>query len=412
MKLKAGSLLYAVYICLLISIFCGALIFIFNLDLQLTQRQSIRSELIDRCSSCLNYYMSQSNLDLEEATQKIDLFEDGLQCAATKSDWGAFSIIQVKAFFKKDTIAQTAFIGKKNDYEDLAIYLCDWGDDLKVSGLTQLQGDLKIPNGRHRKISILGNSQLNQPMIDGAVSSSTQLLPEIKDNILDEPKVAQATILSQIRSRKLVFNDFDSPTMLIEVSKNERVSNRILKGNIRLHSLDTIYIENTSELQDIMVTAPKVVIESGFKGSLQAFAGNEIVVEENVLLDYPSGLFIFPGQYEFDKKITVAKNARVFGGIIIQGDSFDQKESNSISVQSEAMIMGDIYCNGILELQGTVNGSIFAHKLNLETKNGSYENTLLNAEVKATERPPGMLSPCLWFKNDNNTNGHGIVKTL
>ncbi|WP_396591874.1 hypothetical protein [Allomuricauda sp. R78024] len=354
--------------------------------------------------------MSGSNQGTGKTIENINLFDDGIQCRFIKSTWGAFTKVKVKSFFKKDTVTRTSFIGRKNPQNSLALYLCNWGDELKVSGTTKILGDLKLPNGRFKKSSILGNSQLNRPVISGLITSSNQSLPEILIESNPLPERTTQIKLSKIKTNQQIFNDFESPTLLVDVAKTERITNFNLKGNILLKSNDTIYIESSSRLEDVIISAPKVVIQNGFQGSIQVFADKEIVIDSNVILTYPSALFIFSKTNEFSKNITISKNAQIYGGIVLGGASFDQREANTIVIKKGALIVGDIYCNGKLELQGKVLGTVLSHKLNLETKNGSYENTLLNAEINASDRPKGALSPFLSFKNEESN--YNVIKNL
>ena len=53
--IKASSLVYAVFICLLVSIMTGGLIYWAKLSNDLSTNNQIKEALIDHCESCFNY---------------------------------------------------------------------------------------------------------------------------------------------------------------------------------------------------------------------------------------------------------------------------------------------------------------------------------------------------------------------
>ncbi len=408
---KAGSLLYAVYVCLLISVMSAALIFIFNYNLQLSTRQAIQSDLIDLCDSCIEFYLSDPNNFSEFTTEQLDLFNNGLLCGFSKKKWGSFTLLTVQAFFKNDTVQKRAFVGPRDTVKKLALVVCDWDEPLKVSGLTLIKGAMELPSAGYKKVTILGNNQLNKPILEGAVSRSSQLLPEVTIGTpIAESENSIGTSLSKMDKRSLIYNDFKKEPLVIELNKGERLNNMSFKGNVVIKSEDTLYIESSTKLEDVIVQAPKIVIGKGFKGRAQFFAKKEITVEEEVLLGYPSSLVIPANKGLFEKKITLSRDSKIYGGVVINGDTFDEKENNRIIINEKALIIGALYCNGRLQLQGTVRGTVYTHKFQLETKSGNYENVLLNGTIDAIGIPRGFRYSALF--DNQETTFYGIIKTL
>ncbi len=402
--IKAGSLLYAIYICLLISLLTGALLLVFSFKKDFTLKLAIKSKLVNQCESCINYYLS----DIENNNDVVDIFDDGLKCRFAKSKWGLFEKLTTKAFFKNDTIEKTILIGAASDNKNLALYLCDWGEELKISGNTSIKGDLNLPLKKIKTINILGNSQINKPKANGNIFSSNQNLPKLDYAIQNQN--GKSIFFSEVRSQGYIFNDFKNSPLTIELEKGDKLTNLQLKGNIILNSKDTLYIDKYAKIQDVIIKAPKVVFERGFVGSLQVFADKEIIVEENVILQYPSSLAIISENNIDQKKIEINGDSQIYGALILDGKSFDEKENNEINLDEETLVVGDLYCNGKLELKGKITGSVYAHKLKLETKSGNYENVILNTVIDATSIPINYARlPILSNKNEQT---YEVIKEL
>ncbi|NHF59002.1 polymer-forming cytoskeletal protein [Flavobacteriaceae bacterium TP-CH-4] len=389
----------------------AALIFIFNYNLELSTRQAVQSDLIDLCDSCTEFYLSDPDNFSDLRSEKRDLFDNGLICGFSKKKWGSYTVLTVQAFFKKDTIQKSAFVGPREGKDKLALVVCDWDEPLKISGLTKVIGPMKLPSSGYKMVNILGNNQLNKPQLSGAITKSSQSLPEITTVApLMENTSGIRTNLSKIDKRSLLYNDFKETPIVIELDMGEQLNNLSFKGNVLIKSIDTLYIDSSTGLKDVIVQAPKIVIRKGFEGRAQFFAEKEIFVEEAVLLAYPSSLVVTSGNSLLDKKITLSKHSKLYGGVVMDATTFDEKEANKIIVEEDASITGTLFCNGRLQLQGTVRGTVHAHKLQLETKSGKYENTLLNSTIDAVNIPNGFIYPPL-FKTQEKTP-YGIAKTL
>ncbi len=410
--IKAGSLLYAVYVCLLISVMSAALVFIFNYNLQLATRQTVQSDLIDLCGSCMEYYLADARHFADLYPEHIDPFDNGLRCRFTKNKWGLFTSLTVTAYFKKDTINKSTFVGPRKSDKELALVLCDWDEPLKVSGTTVINGSMQLPRSGYKKVNLLGNSQLNKPVILGSIGSSKQALPKLEVEGYTRVPEGKGTTLSKIDRKAAVFNDFNTDPLIIKLQKGEQLDRLSLKGNIIIEATDTLYINNTTRLTDVIVYAPKIVLMKNFKGGAQFFAEYEIEVEEAVVLEYPTALAIMANNNILkDKKITIAKNSKIYGSIVLDAATFDEKEANTVVIEEDASILGTVYCNGKLQLSGSVTGTVYAHKLSLETKSGTYANTLLNAKIDAVKVPSSFVHVPL-FNSKAPNSIYGVVKTF
>lgn len=400
--LKAGSLLYAIYVCLIIAILSGGLIYVFTINKTLATRQSVKEQLIDRCSSCFDYFLSNSTSLGKTNTQQVDLFSDGLICEFTKERWGMYSKLLGKAFFKKDTIDRNYIIGEVVDSNPLALYLCDFGEELKISGITKIKGNVRLPKKRYKVVNILGNQQANNPKLEGNVTVSSQNLPKIISPKLEYPNNTIETTLSKLKENQPIFRGFDQKTAIVYLDKGESLDRLNIKGNFIIKSLDTIRIDDTTKIEDVIIQAPKIVLEEGFEGSLQIYADKGVDIESDVKLRYPSCIVIEASTRDYKKKINIAEDVEIYGGIVINGSSFREKQNNFISIDENSLVVGDVYCNGIMELKGSIIGSLYTHKLQLETRSSKYADVILNGVIDATELPNNFVRLPLFGNTGEN----------
>ncbi|MDY8138464.1 hypothetical protein [Aquimarina sp. 2201CG5-10] len=385
--IQAGSLLYAIYICVIIAILSGGLIYIFTINKTLATRQSVKEQLIDRCDSCLDYFLSNSS-ELENTdSKKVDLFDDGLLCQFKKERWGMFSTLSGKAYFRKDTIEKKYIVGQTIKKNPLALYMCDFGEELKISGSTKIKGNVKLPKKRYKVVNILGNQQVNDPKLEGNITLSSQNLPKISPPQLIYPKNILETTLTKLKNSEPVYRGFDKKTAVVYLDKREVLDRMQIKGNFIIKSLDTVYIDDTTKLEDVIIQAPKVVVEKGFEGSIQIYADKEVEIEPEVKLRYPSCIVIQASTRDYEKKVTIAEDVEIYGGIVIDGSSFRERQNNYVNIDENSLVVGDVYCNGVMELKGSIIGTLYTHKLQLETRSSKYADVILNGVVDVTELP-------------------------
>lgn len=407
---KAGSLIYAIYICLLISILTGGLILLVSLNKEFSGRLEIQDLLVDRCQSCLEFYFS--NRDDISLPKEIDLFEDGLVCKIDESDWGIFKSLRITSFFKKDTVVKRVMVGKVGVQEKPALYLADLGEELKITGNTKIIGDVLLPQSGYKKTNILGNNKLNKPFVDGVVTSSNQSLPEIDTPKISFSNFGNGTPYSKLRNTSTIYNGFDKSTLIIDLESGNLLNRASFKGNIMLISNDTLTIGSAVSLQDVIVRAPKVIIEDNVTGRFQIFADKEIVLGKNVYLQYPSSAVVWSRSSIFDKSISVSTEATIEGPVILGDQGRSIVDSGEISIAKDATIFGDLYCKGSLELKGNIFGTVFTNKFLLRTKNGEYTNTLMDATISTEEFPEKQLGFVLSNTGRIEKINYGIVKQL
>jgi len=383
---RAHSLLYAIYICLIVSIICGALLYFSNLYNQLNLYYNLQEELYIQNQSVLNFALGNKTVPAEiEKDEK-----SGIEGSFETKFYGLLSLVLAKSYIKNDTVSSVHFVGARNINKN-AIYLTNLSKSLFYSGTVKLIGDNQLPSTFIESSYI--NNELNKLTVDGKNSVSESQLPQINPEF---KKIfygikSEKTKLSDIEKPKdsLFYNSFFNTTKEIRVKSN--LANIIFKGNFILRSDDSIRVKKNTVLEDVILIAPKITFEEGFKGTVQAFATKGIELEDKVTLNYPSVICVFNESTD-TSKIKIKKKCQIMGAVVLFGNPDNLIDKNIIEIDENGLLFGDLYCTGKLMLKSNVYGSVFTNRFFKKTNSSSYDNLISNIEINTKKRPDYFIS--------------------
>ncbi len=388
--IKAASLAYAIFISLIIGILCAAILLVFSLNLSLNDYYKVQDKLAQNNQSAVPYLLSNHTSLNSNEKNPLHLFDqDETLTRFDVAPWGMFEMWSIESFHRRDTIQRNFLVAKKRDHHAPALFLRNDGGELKISGKTQIKGDIKIPNGRVKKVTITSSTSLFEAKHIGVAQPSPDKLPKLKKIDFDLPDNHQFYLQSDLEGEKHV-NTFDRPTWVI--SLDSRLEDIHLKGNIILSSEDTLYVRKSCSLEDVIIKAPKVIFEKGFTGSLQVMATSNIILEEEVTLKYPSALLVTSELDEKERGIICKKGSTISGSIVLQGQGLVSEDRNRIEILEGAVIQGTIYCDGKLSLYGKVEGSVYSSTFFHKTPSTSYDNLIFNGAIIGDALPDKFFS--------------------
>ena len=406
-SVKASSLTNAIFVCLLISVFCGCLVLISHYQNMLNDQLYTQEDLINRNNSSFNYLINNVETTPYNQIETLDVFEDGVLSHVQKKNWGFYDVLVCETNFKNDTISKTALIGQKsNAKNNLALYVTDYDKPLKLSGKTKILGQIKVPNGRTEQAYINGQKG-NNVLLKGQQLKSGDKLPKIEKDIYIDISKYKPILLETLNKEPIIINSFDEVTQVIDLNGIQELKNIVCKGNIVLVSNNELKIASTAELQDVIVYAPSVSIMPGFKGNIQIIAKELVDINKNVLLYYPSSIYVKNDNQTVS--INIDENSIIAGGIVIDGDTHSGSLNRSLNIHKDATIIGNIYCYGSTQLEGCVIGSVYTDKFFLKTESSNYENVILNSTINRDSLPENFIELPL-FKNTLNEKEYAIVK--
>ncbi|QGK75254.1 hypothetical protein [Flavobacterium sp. SLB02] len=401
---KAHSLLYAIYVCLIVSIICGALLYFSNLYNQLNLYYNLQEELYIQNQSVLNFALGNK-------TAPVEIEKDvnsGIQGSYQTKSYGLLSLVLAQSYISNDTVSSVHFVGTRN-IDKNAVYLTKFSKSLSYSGEVRLVGNNQLPS-TFIETSYINNS-LNKLVTEGKISLSEPKLPEINP---DFKKIffgikSETVKLTDIERTKdsLYYNSFFNITKVIQVKST--LGNIIFKGNFILRSEDSIRVKKNTVLEDVILIAPKITLEEGFKGTVQLFATKGIELEQKVTLNYPSVLCVY-NESPDQSKIKIKKECHITGAVVLFGNNDTEIDKNTIEIDEKGLLFGDLYCSGKLMLKSNVYGSVYTNRFFLKTASSSYENIISDIEINTEKRPAYFISIPLF--NTQKTTYSVIKKVL
>lgn len=400
---KAHSLLYAIYICLIVSIVCGALLYFANLYGQLNLYYNLQEELYINNQSVVNFALGNKILPNEIPPDE----KTGIEGSYEAKQYGVLTLLLAKSSIRTDTVASAHFVGCFTA-DKTAIHLANFSRSLSYSGNVILSGDNQLPSTFIETAYI--NNKPNKLTVQGKNMISEILLPEINPNF---KKIfggiqAQRADLSDVDKPKdsLYYNSFFNETK--EIVVNPILANVIFKGNFILRSKDSIRVRKNVVLEDVILIAPKITFEEDFQGTVQAFATKGIELEQKVSLNYPSVICVY-NESKDESKIKIKKAGKIRGAVILFGSSFETLDKNTIEMEEEGLVRGDIYCSGKLFLKSKVYGSVYTNGFFYKTQSSTYGNVIADIEINANKRPAYFIAIPLF---DTKKTAYGILKKV
>lgn len=405
--LKAGALFYSIVISVIIGIVSASVILLSGLSAEEFQRSASMNDLHLNAASGLNLLLSKQSLLAENEKKSIDLFGKGCDSVELERKyWGAFEIVISRAFRRGQEVSRIAQAGFFPDSTDnYCLYLPDQNKPLAVCGKTEIRGTAFLPEAGVKRAYIEGQSYSGNSLVYGETRRSKKDLPPFNKELLERisslPDLPEAENNDGFGDKKSLCNSFlKDPVVFSEPDVMTLDGN--YSGNIIFLSKKMIIVGSQAVMKDVIVFAPKIIIKSGFKGNLQAFAFDSIIVEEDVTLAYPSVLGIVQGKNPFSgSAVIMNKNDTLSGNIFAYGiDQPASQKKVAVSIAEKAVVYGQVYSAGFADIKGSIFGSLLCKNILLSTSSSVYENHLLNAVIDRSRLPAGYVGINLLEESD------------
>ncbi|MCD9583754.1 hypothetical protein [Tenacibaculum maritimum] len=366
-KIQSSSLSYALFTIIIIGIILSVVILLVSANNNVFTKRDVSTSLVDKELSVLEY--AKNNLErLEVEFQELEL-EGAGEVWLRKRKWGILNLLEYKVIFRKDTFKKAFFIESISS-DSTAITLLKNDKGFFLGGDSKIEGDIRVPFKEINRLDVAG--YVNKFIHKGVKKEAVEKLPDIKKESIPR----EVVYISESQMKKEKKNSFFKKTKKVSLEL-ESVEGLTLLGNYVLESKKGITIKSNNILEDIIVKSPVVRVEKGFRGAIQILASDRIIIEENVLLEYPSILYAYGESGEVN--IEIKKNSKILGGVLASSNNSDKV--NNISASDNTTIAGELFCSGEVELKGNVYGSVYAHSFYLRTEESEYQNALLNFQL-------------------------------
>lgn len=313
----------------------------------------------------------------------FQLYEDDPHTSVTirTEKWGLYESAEVRA--TDEHFSSNRLLGKAQDCDyEAALWVCSQDRPLSFGGNSEIKGNTYIPsNGiRYAKLGTLPFQ--GEEIKDYFIDLSERELPEVDrsnlylmDNYLKETEV----IPSSNESRYKTYYSFSEDEVHYYIP--EDMQQYTIKGHVVLHG-DNIVLSSKTVLNDVILLARRVIIDEGFRGSLQIIATDTVILRKNAYLHYPSGIYLKGNN---DRTcLRMDENSTLNGYAIIFGTTENNKD-NYIEVNFQqaptAVFNGLLYVDGVSHLQGYCYGGVYLKECYYLSSDKVYDTTLCNAKI-------------------------------
>lgn len=415
LKIKAGALQYVIFIGIVIALLVFAFILLSYTQKQfrLLNKQFIQSvKETDELLITLNGKGLTENQTSELQTNKVS--------SVMTQQWGLFEIATATAGYRNQKFTKFALLGGHLSSRN-SLYLQDEDQPLVVVGNTKIEGAIRLPKQGIKRGSIAGTSYSGSQLYYGVAQLSTAELPKfLGREALRELVFANESSSEQesfdLTADLVLTNSFNEPTKVFQTEGFVNLSNVTLTGNILIKSNLGISLDASSSLTDVILIAPKISIGDQVRGNFQALATEEIIVGKACELAYPSVLVVYQNPFsvelpnqpseERNSDLIIGSKTRVKGLVAFFSEKEQEPYKTQISLEKETRVVGEVYCQGNLELQGSVVGSVITQGFMANQFGNLYKNHIYNGQILTHQFPKEYVG--LWL----DTYQKKVVKWL
>ncbi|MDJ1486104.1 hypothetical protein QNI16_36820 [Cytophagaceae bacterium YF14B1] len=389
-KLKAHALTIVVVIALVISLISGALILLAYHQRLILQQRVLQGKMERNMDSATELLLSEHTIPLNQHTG-LDLFQDGRDSVwLEKQQWGIFELAHLHIQEGIHSWDKSFLYGYQPDSSQTALFLEENGLPLYLGGETTLSGIGYLPEAGHKEHTI-SNIAIN--------SISFRLDKQHRSGKLPTPdaqwvQTIQKTYLNRADSliptktplsSDTLYQSFTQPVRTIYTNKPLLLSNITIRGKVLLQSDTVIRVSKSAHLEDVILAAPQIFIEDEFKGSLQAFASDSLILGNNCVLMYPTVLAIAKTKENEKQPNLRVGNQSIVKGIILGIHYIEDLKRTRIVLEADSELEGQVYTAGFLESRGSIRGGVLCHKFTWHDQISVYENHLINTRIETTK---------------------------
>lgn len=404
--LAAGALSYTLMIGILVSIVLSGIIltaYYFRIE-RINYKQKIK--LTEVFESGLELSLAVKDLEYNKP-KYYQLYSDQADSVyLIKYPWGGWDIFDLIAFHSGDTIRRVFQRGNVlSEKGKSALFLVDEFRPVSVSGTTKLTGVCYLPKAGVQSAYVGRVGYQNEKLLYGEKRESDDELPELNEERLDafEELVSGKfkeffPLTENYESGYSLRNSFRNDTLATITGSTINIKDT-LEGKVWVHASKKIFVDRDAILDNVILSAPIIELDTGFVGRAQIFAEDSVILRQEVKLEYPSFIGVFNDKPP--ASIQLAEKTKVQGLVILNGDNNDYYQ-RVLKIEDTAEIEGAVYSNGFVETYGTINGHLTTRKFLVNTLTAVYENYIFNTEINAEKLNPRFLTSDVWFYEPKN----------
>lgn len=290
--------------------------------------------------------------------------------------WGLYEMLVLTAGDEK----KCCLMGKADEsYSRAALYLPERRRTLSIAGKSRIEGKVYIGEQGVAYTQVRSEFFDGIPIAVSDICRSGEMLPSPSPEItayIDELFRYAAEEWPEAESSGQI--TFAGPAEFRRVGREMGAMR--LTGPYVLCAADSVYIRGDCRLRGVIIVAGKVCIGAGFQGAVQVFAREAIGLEERVVLQAGSGLWVNGGSIW--RSVRLGEDCRVDGYVVVAGNA-ERPESPYAHYRQPASagVRGLVYVDGIADVRGVVEGSLYAGELCHFAAEGYYADLFYDLSV-------------------------------
>ena len=384
--LKGGVLSTIVVVAVLMLLIVFALIALWDADFLLFSRANyLRVRRANIESAFILYSLDPGITENLDADSTFVLFDSvpSSRMKIARKPWGLYEVVTVGS--GDGRIFRSGILGLRQPYkDDCRLWYRNNEGAVTLTGKSYIKGTADLPDNGIIYGQMQSTFFSGERLHPSHIRKSEKELPSPAD-------VAMRIIAGLFELRDTGSTGLpDSLTVAFRNSDTEvigvgEIYDCYLSGNIILTG-SKVDIRSDAILHDVIVVADEIRVEGGFRGSVQLFAADSVIVGRNVALESPSGIYS-------KKYAELGDNSEVNGYLIVDYGGEEDIMQPACRKSQTSKLRGLFYCSGIAQIQGIVSGTAFVDKSVYYSPQGYYSDFLYDIallENRETAYP-------LWF---------------
>jgi hypothetical protein len=412
-RLPAGALLLVLTVSLILAAILLAMLLLASNRRLLVQHDARRQQVSRNLFSGLAYAQAHPEQPAFQV-RTLDLFGEGTDSVqVVRRPWGLFDVAVVTAAKGpvRDTVA--ALLGSyPGAASQAALYLSDEQMALAVNGDAQVRGDVWLPKAgdiRPTNLPLIGTPRVGNPVL-GRVRASTGLPPVSPaalerlqgyaqlqlDNLLAPGSAhapASGYASASFRGNPAVWYHREAFTIAHRVA-----------GQVAIISSQRLVVKAASQLDGVLLLAPTIIIEPGFRGRVQLIARDTVSIGDHCHLAYPSAACV----YGAGPAALVSLGAGSWLQGVLLAASAQPGLACVVHMAPGAGVEGQVYSAGVVENCATVWGTVMCRQLRYRNIGSFYENYLVNSTLDRSKLSAQFVSTSVL----NPLSARGIAQWL
>lgn len=397
-RIQASALGYAISFMMLIGMFASSVLFLTSTHKKIEANHLIGEHLLFDNLFSLHYGAKQVEFGDYEV-----IHPNGDTSSVVVKPWGFLKCVVTETYHGNRKIERVALTAQELENLPISLYFPSRKQELALAGDTRLEGKIYIPERGLERGHLTGKPYKNGQLHFGETFESEKYLPPLKESIR---KPDLSYLLQSVSKLNALPEDssfsFKHPTSIFTEVEPIYIHQK-LTGNLVIRSFERITVAESANLKQLILIAPEIEFEEGFRGSVQVYATQRIHCGKGVFLEYPSALMLYEDQpiSGIQSTISIEEDATVLGGILLISESPDFRNPLFLEVL-DGTIGGFVYNQGETELRGELIGSLYTNKIIAHAGGGVYGNLLVDAKISAKRLPDEFIMPD-WLKDSKTT---------